>query len=152
MVDGERRTTRQRRAVAAALQETRDFVSAQSLHARLREAGDTTGLATVYRTLGAMVEDGVADMVRCQDGEALYRLCSTTDHHHHLVCRSCGKTVEIEAPQDEAWAADVARRHGFSDVAHTLEIFGTCATCLAARAGDAAVDGGQGARAARASD
>lgn len=129
MAEVERRATRQRRAVEDALREAGGFVSAQALHARLREGGDSVGLATVYRALGGLVEDGAADMIRRDDGEAIYRLCSTSRHHHHLVCRVCGCTVEVEAPQDEVWAHALAERHGFTDVWHTLEIFGTCGGC-----------------------
>ncbi|MGN6635345.1 MAG: Fur family transcriptional regulator, partial [Oryzihumus sp.] len=100
----------------------------QELHARLRAAGDSVGLATVYRTLQAMAADGEVDMLRTDDGEAVYRRCST-GHHHHLVCRSCGATVEVEGPAVERWAAQVSAEHGFTDVSHTLEIFGTCAGC-----------------------
>ncbi|HQF04002.1 MAG TPA: transcriptional repressor, partial [Phycicoccus sp.] len=48
-------------------------------------------------------------------------------HHHHLVCRECGRTVEVEGPPAfEAWSDQVSAEHGFRDVTHTLEIFGTC--------------------------
>ena len=127
MPDTERRATKQRRAVEQVLRETDDFISAQALHARLREQGDTVGLATVYRTLNAMAEDERVDMLRVDDGEARYRLCASDDHHHHLVCRECGGTVEIEGPAVESWADTVAAQHGFRDVSHTLEVFGTCA-------------------------
>lgn len=127
MPDTERRATKQRRAVEQVLRETDDFISAQALHARLREQGDTVGLATVYRTLNAMAEDERVDMLRVDDGEARYRLCASDDHHHHLVCRECGGTVEIEGPAVESWADTVAAEHGFRDVSHTLEVFGTCA-------------------------
>ena len=126
MPDTERRATKQRRAVEQVLRETDDFISAQALHARLREQGDTVGLATVYRTLNAMAEDERVDMLRVDDGEARYRLCASDDHHHHLVCRECGRTVEIEGPAVESWADTVAAQHGFRDVSHTLEVFGTC--------------------------
>lgn len=129
MVEAERRTTRQRRAVEATLRESEDFLSAQELHMRLRQQGDTTGLATVYRTLGTMAQDERVDMLRSEDGEARYRLCETDDHHHHLVCRDCGRTVEIEGPTVETWAEDVAAQHGFTRVTHTLEIFGVCPAC-----------------------
>lgn len=129
MVETERRTTRQRRAVEATLRESEDFLSAQELHMRLRQQGDTIGLATVYRTLGTMAQDERVDMLRSEDGEARYRLCETDDHHHHLVCRDCGRTVEIEGPTVETWAQDVATQHGFTRVAHTLEIFGVCPAC-----------------------
>jgi Fur family ferric uptake transcriptional regulator len=106
-----------------------DFMSAQDLHARLRAQGETVGLATVYRTLQAMATDGDVDMMRTGDGEAVYRRCSTGHHHHHLVCRSCGRTVEVEGPAVESWADKISAENGFSDVHHTLEIFGTCAAC-----------------------
>ena len=128
MVETARRPTRQRAAVAALLEDVSDFASAQELHAKLREAGQRVGLATVYRTLQAMAADGEVDMLRTDDGEAVYRRCST-GHHHHLVCRSCGATVEVEGPAVERWAAQVSAEHGFTDVSHTLEIFGTCAAC-----------------------
>lgn len=128
MTDTKRRPTRQQAAVAAALQDVQDFSSAQELHARLRDAGDTVGLATVYRTLTGMAEAGEVDVLRTDEGEAVYRMCST-GHHHHLVCRDCGSAVEIEGPAVERWTEKVAAEHGFSDVSHTLEIFGTCADC-----------------------
>jgi Fur family ferric uptake transcriptional regulator len=124
----ERRPTRQRAALATALADSTEFLSAQEIHARLSAAGTRVGLATVYRNLQAMVAEGELDVLRTDDGEAAYRACST-GHHHHLVCRSCGRTVEVEGPAVERWAAAVSAEHGFTDVTHTLEIFGTCATC-----------------------
>ena len=123
-----RRTTRQRSALLALLDELDGFRSAQDLHALLRERGDPVGLATVYRALQAMVDDEQLDVLRSSDGEAGYRRCSPS-HHHHLVCRSCGRTVEVSGPAVETWANAVAAEHGFRDVSHDLEIFGTCGRC-----------------------
>ena len=123
-----RKPTRQQTAVADLLDKIDDFTSAQTVHARLREAGEGVGLATVYRTLQAMVEAGTVDVLRTDDGEAVYRACST-HHHHHLVCRECGRTVEVEGPTVERWTDRVAAEHGFTDVTHSLEIFGTCGQC-----------------------
>ena len=125
------RTTRQRAAVAAVFDTLEGFHSAQEVHARLRTAGDGVGLSTVYRAVQALADDGELDSIRTGSGEALYRRCST-QHHHHLVCRTCGRTVEVAGPAVERWADRVAGEHGFADVSHTLEIFGTCATCRAA--------------------
>ncbi|MGO4256263.1 Fur family transcriptional regulator [Marmoricola sp. RAF53] len=127
---GERtlRPTRQRRAVAAVLEESGEFRSAQEIHESLRSAGDTVGLSTVYRTLQAMADSGEIDTLRSEGGEAVYRRCSAS-HHHHLVCRSCGATVEVEGPAVEKWTRAVAGEHGYTDVSHTLEIFGICANC-----------------------
>ncbi|MGB9013442.1 MAG: transcriptional repressor [Aeromicrobium sp.] len=122
------RNTRQRRAVATILDELHGFASAQEIHDSLRSKGDQVGLSTVYRTLQAMVEADEVDALRGGDGETLFRQCSA-GHHHHLVCRSCSRAVEVEGPTVEKWADGVAAEHGFSDVEHTLEIFGTCSEC-----------------------
>lgn len=124
------RPTRQRTAVAEALASVEDFRSAQELHELLRSRGETVGLATVYRTLQALSDAGEVDVLRTGDGEAVYRRCST-GHHHHLVCRTCGRTVEVEGPAVERWASRTAGEHGFVDVSHTLEVFGTCSSCAA---------------------
>jgi Fur family ferric uptake transcriptional regulator len=127
-----RRQTRQRTAVLELLDRLEGFRTAQDLHALLREAGDPVGLATVYRALQALQDDGLVDVLRSADGEASYRRCST-GHHHHLVCRSCGRTVEVADPHLERWAARIAAEHGFADVEHELEVFGTCRDCAAGR-------------------
>ncbi|GAA3395843.1 transcriptional repressor [Streptomyces roseoviridis] len=125
------RSTKQRAAVSAALNEVDEFRSAQELHDMLKHRGDSVGLTTVYRTLQSLAEAGEVDALRTSDGETVYRRCSTGDHHHHLVCRVCGKAVEVEGPAVEQWAETIAAEHGFVNVAHTVEIFGTCAECAA---------------------
>jgi len=125
---GSLRPTRQRRAVAACLARFDDFRSAQEIHELLRGGGENVGLSTVYRTLQGLADAGEVDVLRAEDGETLYRRCSGT-HHHHLVCRDCGRTVEVEGPTVERWATAIASEHGFADVSHTLEIFGLCPAC-----------------------
>ncbi|MDQ3464571.1 MAG: transcriptional repressor [Actinomycetota bacterium] len=121
------RTTRQRTAVSALLGDLEEFRSAQHIHQLLRAQGDTVGLSTVYRTLQAMADAGELDVIKTDD-ESLYRKCSAR-HHHHLVCRACGRTEEVEGPAVERWADRVATEHDFTDVSHSLEIFGMCADC-----------------------
>lgn len=122
------RTTRQRLAVVAALAGSDEFKSAQEWREIIRRQGGAVGLTTVYRTLQALVESGEVDVVLGGDGQSKFRRCSA-GHHHHLSCRRCGRTVEIEAPQVERWARSVAARHGFTAEQHTLEITGLCAEC-----------------------
>lgn len=125
------RTTRQRTAVRAVLTDTEEFRSAQELHAALKESGEGVGLTTVYRTLAALAEAGELDTIQREDGETLYRRCSAPTHHHHLVCRTCGRTVEVSGPAVERWAEQIAAEHGFTEISHTLEVFGRCAECAA---------------------
>jgi Fur family transcriptional regulator, ferric uptake regulator len=122
------RPTRQRRAVAEVLGTFSDFRSAQEIHELLAQRGEAVGLATVYRTLQRLAEAGEVDVLRTEDGEAIYRRCSPA-HHHHLVCRACGATVEVEGPAVERWTRAIAEEHGYADVSHTLEIFGVCDSC-----------------------
>ncbi|WP_103663419.1 Fur family transcriptional regulator [Microbacterium sp. CJ77] len=131
-----KRNTWQRDRVRDALDESRGFVSAQSLHALLRDEGTGIGLATVYRALADLAAEGDADSLQSPEGESLYRACQSPGHHHHLICRSCGLTVEIEASDVEEWAHRMAAQNGFTEAAHVVDIFGLCAACTAARASE----------------
>lgn len=124
------RATRQRAAITALLDDLDEFRTAQELHEELRRRGEGIGLTTVYRTLQTMATSDLIDSLRNENGESAYRRCSE-EHHHHLVCRRCGTAVEVAGKHVETWAANVARDHQFTDVSHTIEIFGTCAQCAA---------------------
>src|SRR5450432_2977543 len=123
------RSTRQKRALAAAIDESQEFRSAQELHEAVRLRGEQVGLTTVYNQLRALAESGLVDTVRSPDGETLYRRCGSAGHHHHLLCRVCGRTVEVAGTAVERWAEKVAAEAGFVDVSHTMEVVGTCPTC-----------------------
>lgn len=125
----DQRRTRQRAGVQAVLAESDHFLSAQELHRRLVDRGERVGLTTVYRALQSMANDGAIDTLRNAGGESLYRKCQRNSHHHHLVCRNCGRAVEVAGPSIERWAARIASDHGFADTTHTVEVFGVCTSC-----------------------
>ena len=122
-----KRQTKQREEVRAALEQMEGFVSAQDLHTVLKNRGSSIGLATVYRNLTGLVDDGVADPLT-RAGETVYRACEP-GHHHHLVCRQCGKATEISAHAVESWAQGVADAHGYSQPEHVVDVFGVCPSC-----------------------
>lgn len=124
-----RRKTRQGVLVTEALGNTDEFQSAQEVFATLRADGHNIGLTTVYRHLTDLADRGAVDVLRSADGENWYRKCRADAHHHHLVCRACGRTVEIKSSTVERWAQKVAEDEGFSDITHTVEIFGLCREC-----------------------
>ncbi|MEJ3405715.1 transcriptional repressor [Rathayibacter sp. YIM 133350] len=126
-----KRNTWQREAVREALDASGGFISAQGLHGALHAGGSPIGLATVYRALASLAEQGEADSLQSPEGESLYRACTSTGHHHHLICRNCGLTVEIGAEPVETWAQGVAAQHGFTQAAHVVDVFGLCAECTA---------------------
>ncbi|HYI45114.1 MAG TPA: transcriptional repressor [Actinomycetota bacterium] len=123
------RSTKQRAEILRALEDADNFTTAQELHESLRASGSSVGLTTVYRNLQALAAGGSIDSLVTSRGEAIYRKCTTSGHHHHLVCTRCKRSVEIEAGPIEEWVDSVARRHRFSDVSHVAELFGLCDTC-----------------------
>ncbi|TMK87424.1 MAG: transcriptional repressor [Actinobacteria bacterium] len=122
------RSTPQRLAIIRAVAAQPRPVTAQELYARLRGKRGSPGLATVYRTLNSLSEAGVLRTFAAGEGELAYRLCEP-GHHHHLICESCGKVVEIPSCEVEEWADGVASRRGFVAIRHQADIFGLCASC-----------------------
>jgi Fur family transcriptional regulator, ferric uptake regulator len=124
------RPTRQRLAVLRALAAEPNDATAQQIHARLRDRSEGVGLATVYRTLALLSEHGVIDSLMHHPGEACYRLCGE-GHHHHLVCGTCHRVIELGDCELDSWLDSLAAEHGFTVASHTLEVTGTCAACRA---------------------
>ena len=87
----------------------------------------------MYRELQSLAEAGAIDALVGPSGETIYRLCDSQGHHHHLVCRRCGTSVEISSEEVERWAHRTARSHGFSSVVHVAELYGICASCARER-------------------
>ncbi|MCL2785333.1 MAG: transcriptional repressor [Propionibacteriaceae bacterium] len=123
------RRTRQREVIETYLGSVDEFQSAQQVYDGLRTAGTPVSLPTVYRTLASMAEGGDLDILSI-DGMASYRQCSP-HHHHHLTCRSCGRTIELMEGPVEEWAARVAKQYGFTQISHISEVRGTCPKCQA---------------------
>jgi Fur family transcriptional regulator, ferric uptake regulator len=130
------RSTRQKRALAAILDGSDGFRSAQELHAELQAQGENIALTTVYNQVRALADAGELDALRSDDGETRYRRCASGQHHHHLVCRHCGSAIEVEGPEVERWAANTGKEHGFIDITHTVEILGACPDCAMPAVGE----------------
>ena len=123
------RNTAQRREVIGVLGRVQGFVSAQDLHELIIKDGGQISLATVYTQLRKLVESKDVDIVMTDRGESLYRRCVVDVHHHHLACRNCGATIEVDAPQLEKWASEIATKNGFKDLRHVIELNGICHKC-----------------------
>lgn len=129
MAEAQKRVTKQRQAVIEILEGRADFRSAQRIHEELLQTNAKIGLATVYRNLRALAEEKEVDILMSPDGEALYRRCEQGHHHHHLVCRKCLRSEEIEAKIVEQWVHSLGKEYGFTDLEHSIEVFGLCAAC-----------------------
>ncbi len=120
------RATAQRRAVARAVTEATGSFTVAELHERARRFEPRLGLATTYRTVELLRAGGALHPL-LGEGRHAYVRCRP-EHHHHLVCTTCGGVEETElcaAPSE----ADLRRSHGFSPAAHELDIYGTCRSC-----------------------
>lgn len=114
--------------ILATLERVGGFASAQEVHRSMVRDGEKIGLTTIYRGLQSLVDEKLIDLLRREGGEAIYRMCGET-HHHHLICRSCGRTEEIASAVIEKWAASQGLIRGFREVGHSVELFGLCNNC-----------------------
>jgi Fur family ferric uptake transcriptional regulator len=127
------RETPQRVLVVEELANETNDATAMQLYDRLRKRGMNIGLATVYRTLMLLHEQGAVDTMAHHAGEICYRLCTDT-HHHHLMCTGCHRVVELHDCDLDSWVKRSARQHGFTATSHQVEIVGLCADCRRAGA------------------
>lgn len=122
------RVTRQRLRVLEALIAEPNDATAQDIYESLRKRREPIGLATVYRALALLTEQGVVDALMHRPGEVCYRLCSA-GHHHHLTCSECHQVVELGDCELEPWLANLGGVHGFTVTSHAIEVAGICADC-----------------------
>ena len=126
--------TKGAKVVLDALEETHALSSAQDIYGQLRLGGDKApGLTTVYRALDSLVEKGYVQAVDLGDGEKRYEVVEPGEHHHHLVCESCGQSNHLDQCVVEEIEASIRAKYGFTIKSHVLEIFGVCSNCEKAK-------------------
>jgi Fur family transcriptional regulator, ferric uptake regulator len=124
------RRTAQQHAVLDLLSGDNHFRSAQQLHIDLNQhRGDRIALTTVYRILQTFTRERIVESQRAEDGAILYRLSTDRGHHHNLLCRRCGRAIGFEPHDLEQEAFSFAVEHGFTDITHHIDVYGTCPQC-----------------------
>ena len=122
--------TQQREAVAEVVFESEEHLSVEEIEAALRQRGETTGKATVYRTLEMLVKSGLVAERDFGEGFKRYEhLFGQQPVHGHMICDECGKVTEIQEDELKRVQDRVAREQGFTPSRYRLEIFGLCAEC-----------------------
>ena len=121
--------THQRETVARVLFESTQHLSADEIAARLREAGERVGKATVYRTLSLLVRVGLATEHDFDEGFKRYETRIGPAHHDHLICTSCGSVVEFHSDELEKMQSEVTSRLGFHVLTRQLKLYGLCTSC-----------------------
>jgi len=124
------RITAPRRAIAALIEDREGHFSAADLVEDARRRRTPIGRATVFRALDLFASLGLVERVDLPDGDHAYVACEPA-HHHHAICTSCGRSIDVADHGLATVLTDVGRRAGFRVTAHRLELFGICAACEA---------------------
>ena len=106
-------------------------LSAQEIEDQLREGERRVGRATVYRVLDELVDLDLLAKVEIGDGVARFEpvFPEGTHHHHHFVCRNCGKLIPFEDDELERVLRRIARREGVTMDGHDVTLRGLCPDC-----------------------
>lgn len=123
------KVTKQRLAIKEIFEQTDGFLSSQQVYEVISRSKQRVSIATIYRNLQLLAQHGELETVLSEDGETLYRKCDISSHHHHLVCRLCGRGEDISGKELESWIHQVSSQHNFRELTHRIEIFGICQNC-----------------------
>jgi Fur family ferric uptake transcriptional regulator len=123
--------TAPRRLVAELVAGSEGHFTAAELMERGQRSRRGIGRATVFRTLELLESLGIVGRIEMPDGTHAYVRCDPDEHHHHLVCLSCGRGVEIADGELLRLVEEIGRRHSYRIEVHRLELFGTCPDCAA---------------------
>ena len=123
------RATAPRRALAQLVSERRGHFTAADLLADADTRKIKIGRATVFRTLDLLAEQGALERLDLPNGEHAYVACAPQDHHHHVVCRNCGASAEVDDNGLQAVVRQIGAQSGYRIEDHRLELYGLCPTC-----------------------
>lgn len=123
------RVTEPRKAVARLIAERLGHFTAADLLADAANRRLQLGRATLFRNLELFAELEALERLDLPSGEHAYVACEPEQHHHHVVCRRCGKSVEVEDSGLQSVVGHIAQRSGFRIDSHRLELYGLCPTC-----------------------
>ena len=121
--------TKPREQITAILRSERRYLSAAEIYARLSRSEAKVALSTVYRTLDHLLAKGEIAVRTDAAGEATYVLCGGEEHHHHAICRICGRIEDVDCNALEQFTRALRAHNGFELEDHAMEFFGTCAAC-----------------------
>jgi Fur family transcriptional regulator, ferric uptake regulator len=121
--------TRPREQIASILRARKRFISAAEIHRVLEGDKAKVSLSTVYRTLEHLLSKGDVTVRIDPAGESTYMLCEPEHHHHHAICRVCGKVEDVDCTAIEQFSDSMRALHGFELDEHTMEFFGRCKAC-----------------------
>jgi len=125
------RLTGPRLAILGYLAEVKGHPNAQGIYAGIHSEYPEIGMATVYRTVDLLAKVGLLRILALKNNQARYELNRPGDHHHHLVCKTCGKIAEFDSCNFQLISVEIEEVTRFRIDEHTLEVYGCCPGCLA---------------------
>ncbi len=121
--------TSQRALIFDVFWNVKDHISPEELYGHVKEKDASVGQATVYRTLKLLSDSGIAREVDFGDGVTRYEPYFGMGHHDHLICKKCGKSVEVVDERIEKLQEELAESHGFALSGHSMYLYGQCRDC-----------------------
>lgn len=121
--------TNQRKAIIEVLVEHKGkFLTAEEIYTKSKKIYPQTNFSTVYRNLEIMESTYIIHKTNISDGASIYELSNTDEHHHHVICKSCGKTEEIDfCPLKDIFSKVNSKSFRLTD--HRFELYGFCNEC-----------------------
>jgi Fur family ferric uptake transcriptional regulator len=105
-----------------------DPLSPLEIYHNLLKRKRRIGLTSIYRSLDLFESLGIA--FKMVNGSAVkYKLCELEDHHHHIVCKTCGHVVELDFCDISGWSKKVTETTGYEVTDHQLNFYGYCRKC-----------------------
>lgn len=125
--DRGQRVTPQRLVIARVMEELDRHATAEMVFSEVSTRMPGVSLPTVYATLDLLEELGLVHRVATEGGTVVFD--PRTDAHHHLVCRACGKIVDVDAPLEPEAVLAAARDAGFTPGHAQVTVRGLCRDC-----------------------
>lgn len=122
--------TAQRKTIIKAFVKAKNhLLSAEKVYEWIKEHEKTIDLSTIYRNIEIMMNIGVLKKISLDDHVDQYKLSVTNEHHHHIVCVSCGKSEIFKECPVAHIEKTLVDKIGFTPIEHKLEIIGYCQEC-----------------------
>jgi Fur family ferric uptake transcriptional regulator len=110
------------------LSDTKSFLCAQELYQCLLKKQKKIGLTSIYRALDLFESLGM--VFKAINGSSVkYKLCEVENHHHHIICKGCGKVAELNFCDISDWSKKVTESTGYQVTDHQLNFYGYCKAC-----------------------
>ncbi|MGH9338548.1 MAG: transcriptional repressor [Acidobacteriota bacterium] len=121
--------TRQRELIAKNFLQIEGHLTTEEVYGLVKKKDSKIGFATVFRTLKAFADCGLAREINLGDGTARFEPLYKRPQHYHLVCVECSRTIEFFSPELQQLQEKIISEYDFQPVRHRLQIFGVCQDC-----------------------